>query len=223
MFIYIISRWFDWTLPIQFRLSITFDNKNNTLLLNVIKHANLIVASTIWEFIWTAHINLLITYNLRYFCIETQNLCGDIKLAVPTDAQAAVAFGGVTYGHNPNMVIRIAKSTYGVSTFSPFKPGMHPDRKMKAFGTRQMCMDLFMPFCHKGEVLPDGTHGQMVASPVVAHATHIAVYFYSLDRMVMPDEVNVNWGQIMYMRITLCPDGQHTISDHIFSIMCKPI
>ena len=111
------------------------------------------------------------------------------QISVPIDARAAVVQGAVIYGHNPDIITRVAKKTYGVATYSDFKPDRHSAVKRTAIGSKVLCKDLFLPFCQMGEELPQGKHGEMFADPVNQHATSITVDFYYLDRSTDPNEV----------------------------------
>ena len=111
------------------------------------------------------------------------------RISVPSDAQTAVVKGAVIYGSNPKKLTRIAKKTYGVSTYSDFDPNRHSQQKKKSFGGKALCEGVFFPFVQKGEVLEPGTHGQMVANPITPDTTCLVIDFYCLDRTTKKDEV----------------------------------
>ena len=92
------------------------------------------------------------------------------NIVIPSDAGLAVLKGAVLFGHNPKAITsRKAKYTYGVETYTKFKPGVHPDSKNVVIkeSDKEYCSHIFSKHITKGDTLKiDEAQESQVYSPI---------------------------------------------------------
>lgn len=89
---------------------------------------------------------------------SVQNAFPAINVMIPEDPELAVMKGAVLFGYNPSIIsARVARFTYGTSSYVPFIEGRFPENKKILMDGRELCEDYFVKYVRVGDILPINT------------------------------------------------------------------
>ena len=103
------------------------------------------------------------------------------RVIVPQEAGLAVLKGAVIFGHQPaTIAARIAKYTYGISTYTKFDRKIHPQSKLKMVEGKEKCKDVFDKHVSTGQELEiDEVQSEKSYWPLYSNQTQVSLPVYT--------------------------------------------
>ncbi|XP_060571732.1 heat shock 70 kDa protein 12A-like [Ruditapes philippinarum] len=127
-----------------------------------------------------------------------------IDVIIPAEASSSILRGALIFGHSPTSISeRVLRYTYGISIYTPFITGKHPESKRENTDSGPQCRDVFNKHVERNQNVKVG-EPQVVKSysPVNKNQKIIPFSIYASD-MKDPEYTDVGCKFVGEMQIEL--------------------